>query len=103
MNKILMIIGGVVVAVLVVLGGMYAFDAPIGATITDKRCFSAEIDIKTDFGASVTLPDVPPQQCGAIQEDNYVKYHIRSGRTEIFESKGGACIWDTEHGVNGCG
>lgn len=106
MNKIITIVAGVLIVGLALIGALYAFDVGVGATITDKQCLQAggsTVDVKSDFfGAGATL-EVPFQQCGAIQKGNYVKFHIRSERSEIYESKGGACIYDTENGPNGCG
>ncbi len=103
MNKIFTIVGAIVVVGGLILGGLWAFDIGVGATIEGKRCVAGEIDIKTQwFGAETTLTDVPAQQCAAIQNGNFVEYHIRSERTSIWASEGGQCIWDTEHGPAGC-
>ena len=103
LKLILSVAGGLLVLGLAIIGGLYAFDAPVGATVDDKRCTAGEIDVISDFfGARTTVQDVPVQQCGAVQKGNYVSYYVRSERVSIYESKGGACIYDSVHGPGGC-
>lgn len=99
------------VALVVLLGGVgaiaYAADAPVEATIIEKDCPGAlrggpgEVTVKTKlFGIEHSL-DVPRDQCLAVQEGNFARYHVRSQRTELYDKEGGRCIFDSEKGI-GC-
>jgi hypothetical protein len=107
---ILVAVVGLVVLLGVVAGGYYATDGAVTATVTGKDCGSitsstGSVDIRTGFpvpGIPHTIPDMPRDKCQLVQAGNFVQYHLRSERTSIWASEGGACIWDTEFGPNGC-
>ena len=97
LHKILLGLGCLVGALVVVAGVAYAADAPLDATITEKNCAAstATVSIVTDLlGIRHTL-DMAHDQCGAIQEGNFVRYHVRSGHTIIYASEGGSCMFDS--------
>lgn len=100
-----------VVGLVVLLGGIggiyYATDGAVDATVTDKQCGfnGGTVTVVTEFpipGIEHTLQDVPSNQCSVINKGNFVRYHLQSERTSIWQSEGGACVYDTEYGVGGC-
>ncbi|MGB1698202.1 MAG: hypothetical protein ACPHK8_07360 [Thermoplasmatota archaeon] len=101
-GKIFAILGSLIFVGAAVIGGLFIFDAPVGGTVEDKDCINNLVDVKTDFFGLTSSAEVGAAQCASIQAGNYVKYYLRSERTSIFESKGGACIYDTENGPGGC-
>lgn len=79
---------------------LYATDAPVEATVTDKDCFVSEIAVKTkNFGLDHKVRDVPTQECAVIQVGNFVQYHLRTERTIVYASEGGACLYDSKTGT----
>lgn len=92
------IIASIVMGVLVLaIGVAYAADAPMDATIKEKNCAASQptVTVVTDlFGITKSLK-MTYDKCGAIQEDNFVRYHLRSGHTQIYSTKGGACVFDS--------
>lgn len=95
----------VVALLLAILGLAYAADYPVGATV-QERCTPLNgyaVPIRTDlFAIEHTVTGIPPQQCSLVGPGNYVEYRLRSGRVSMYETQGGACIFDSEHGVGGC-
>ena len=104
------IITGAVALVVVVAGigvGFYVSDYGMEATVIDKQCGSSgtggsllqvswSITVKTKaFGIEHTLEDVPPEQCGLINKGNFVRYHLQSQRTIVWQAEGKSCIYDT--------
>ena len=93
----LLIVGIVLGVVVLAVGVAYAADAPMDATIESKNCVSTEptVSIVTDlFGIQHTL-EMTHDKCSAIQPGNFVRYHLRSGHTQIFSTKGGICVFDS--------
>lgn len=89
-------------------GILYATDFALEATIIDKDCGGSggsgplrvleapEVSVETKlFGISHTIQDIPIEQCSTVQVGNFVKYHVRSERTIIYENEGGKCIYDS--------
>lgn len=77
-----------------------ASDQPIDATVEERDCAAvptgeSHVVVKTkSFGFKHTAP-VTFEQCRALPDHAFVQYHVRSGRTLIYEFEGGACIIDT--------
>lgn len=103
-GKIFAILGGLIFVAAAVIGGLFIFDAPVGGTIAHKKDCASEglVAVETDFFGLKADVDVGIARCTSIQVGNYVEYHLRSGETSIYESKGGACIYNTENGPGGC-
>ena len=89
--------GILVAAILVLVGGAYALDAPIDATIREKNCMSTDptVTVVTHLLGVVHTLKMTHDKCGIIQEDNFVRYHLRTGHTIIYSSEGGACVFDS--------
>lgn len=105
LKLILSIAGGLILIVLAVLGGYYATDGAVGATVTDKDCTAgfgstSVVTVTTAFpvpGVTTSLKDFDNAQCSVVQVDRtYAEYHLRSERTILYESEGGACLYDSE-------
>jgi len=108
LRLVLLSIVTVVGLLLAVVGIAYATDYAVEATVEDKQCGGVlggnAVTIQTKlFGIVHTVTGLPQQQCLAVNAGNFVQYHLRSGRTSIYHSEGGACIFDSEGGVGGCG
>lgn len=101
--------------VALVAGGaiVYATDYGLEAEVVAKDCGATtpggafplaapSVTVKTKLGGLRHTQGLPAQQCAVVQVGNFVVYHIRSGRTSLYESEGGACIYDSEGGVRGC-
>jgi len=96
---------------LAVVGGALAWMADYGveATVTRTDCVpsfggdaASTVSVQANLvplGADVKLPY---QQCVALQNGNFVIYHVRSGRTSLYQRQGGPCIYDSAGGVGGC-
>jgi hypothetical protein len=101
---IVLIVVGVVAAVGITVGVMYANDYGLEATVKDKECLptasSVEVETKL-FGIDHRVKDVPQDACGILQPGNFVRYHIRSQHTIIYEKEGGDCIYDSVKGFCG--
>ncbi len=104
LKLILSIAGGLILIVLAVLGGYYATDGAVGATVTDKDCgvgpgATSEVTVTTSFpipGVTTTLKEFDNTQCSAVTVDRtYAEYHLRSERTILYESEGGPCLYDS--------
>lgn len=97
MKKLLLVVG-IGLGVLILFAGVaYAVDAPVEATIREKDCLAVQptVSIVTELlGIPHTLK-MTQDKCSLIQKDNFVRYHLRSGHTTIFASKGGACVFDS--------
>lgn len=96
------------VAVAGVAGGiMYSTDTSVGATVIYKDCQGSIISnapqsivtVETKFpvpGIEHTVEEVDNSACHALNPGrSFVEYHIRSGRTILYESEGGQCLYDT--------
>ncbi len=96
------------VAVAVAAGGyLYATDYAMEATVKEKSCAfpitlpdaQNQVAVRTKvFSIDHTVTDVSDAVCGILRPGNFVEYHIRSGRTVLYESEGGDCLWDSESG-----
>ena len=84
--------------VAIAAGGAYIADYGLEGTVVEKRCPSLTVETKL-LGIRHTKDDVPLLQCGAIQVGNFVVYHIRSGRTLVYQSEGGRCLFDSDRGA----
>lgn len=100
------------VAILIV-ATLYVIDHPVDARVESKQCGGGIITFLPQQQARVTvrvlaldrlvtLDDLPPDQCALVNDGNHVRYHIRSGRTSIWQYEGGPCIWDSLYGLFGC-
>lgn len=100
---------GLVLLVVAMAGAFYLSDMPVGATVTDKSCAigigaRSTLEVTTKFpvpGVTHVITDFDNQQCHGLRagdNGNYAEHHLRSGRTILFESQGGACIWDSDKG-----
>jgi len=96
-KRVLIIVGIVLGVVILAVGVAYAADAPLDATIKQKNCTASQptVTIVTDlFGITHALK-MTHDKCSAIQNGNYVRYHLRSEHTQIYSTKGGACVFDS--------
>jgi len=107
---------GLIVALGAVVGIVYATDYGVQATVVGKDCGSSggssgggifpvsgpSVTVKTKMAGLRHTQSLPAEQCGIVQVGNFVIYHIRSGRTSLYQSEGGTCIYDSVGGVNGC-
>lgn len=125
---ILIGVGGVVGAIALTGGIMYAADAKVGADVTDARCAgggggggggllgnslapqasNSEVDVKTNFpipGIDHTVKEFDDDTCRTLDtlmlngKEPYAEYHIRSGHTILYDERGGQCLYDSETGV----
>jgi hypothetical protein len=95
------VIGVVILLVVVVIAAgafAYATDYGVEATVQEKECSlnPSTVTVKTKMGGLVETVDVARQECGIIEVGNFVIYHIRSGRTTIYNAEGGQCVYDTQ-------
>lgn len=101
------IVGLAIVLVGVVVGAVAIFwlsDGAIEADVVEKDCGLARSTVTVEtrwFGIRHTA-DVDRPQCEVVPQDGFVKYHVRSGRTVIYEAEGGECIWDTGSALGAC-
>jgi hypothetical protein len=102
---------GVVVALVAFAGIVYATDYGVEATVVGKDCGAGggvlplsapSVTVKTKVGALRHTQGLPAQQCAVVPVGGFVVYHIRSGRTSLYETEGGKCIYDSARGVGGC-
>ncbi len=104
---ILIAVVGLVAAVGVAGGVMYANDTAVGAKVVDKECKGSllstqpqsSVTIETQFpvpGIVHTVEQVDNNACHSLTEGrSFIEYHIQSGRTILYESQGGKCLYDT--------
>jgi hypothetical protein len=98
----------VVVLLLVVGGVAYASDYAVEATVVSKDCSGAlrgngSVTVQAKLlPIEYTATGLGAPECSAVNTGNFVKYHLRSERVSLYQSEGGRCIYDTEHGVGGC-
>ena len=108
------LVGVLVVAALVVFGGivgtgayLYATDYVLKADVQDTLCLGPlqpddanVVSVKTRvLGLDHDVKGIPDQQCQLLSEGNYVEYHVRSRHTTLYEEEGGRCIYDSLTGV----
>ena len=105
---------GVLALLAAIVGVAFAADAPVQATVTKTQCAppsvfgsaksAGDVTVKTKlFGILYTVGGMPAEQCNLVQANNFVTYHLRTKRTSLYVSEGGACIYDSVYGVAGCG
>jgi hypothetical protein len=100
-----LILGGLVVALLVTAGVLYASDYGLEATITETHCNSPlaaahSVTVQTKlFGIRQDVSDLDYQTCTALSPGNLVVYHIRTGRTLLYERDGAPCSYDSATGA----
>lgn len=90
------------VALTVVLGAAwYVADGRIDADVENKTCSfgGSSVTVVTRLFDITKVQSIQYQECLMVPQGGYVQYYIRSGRTVIWDSEGGDCIWDT--GRNG--
>ena len=93
----------ILVLLLVVLVGFgaifYFTDQHVDATIVEKRQESptepCTVKAKTERFGITQETEIQPQECALVRVGAFVQYYVRSQRTVIFASKGGACLWDS--------
>lgn len=108
----LLLAGVAIVALVAVVGGiLWATDYGLEATVVDKDCSGgllggasgSSVTVETKaFGIAHTMRDFPDAQCHGLRagdDGNFVRYHIRTGHTTLYEREGGDCIWDSRTGV----
>lgn len=89
---------GAVIALLLLVGLLaYATDYGMGATIVDKGRDSQGTFVvaETAIGGIKITRHVSGLQATAVQEGNYLIYHIRSGCMELYNREGGSRIYTT--------
>lgn len=79
---------------------MYASDYAVEGTVTEKHCAPPQPTVTVDVGifGSQTV-EVTQDQCGILEKNNHVVYHVRSGKTTVYQIKGGQCLYDSEKGI----
>lgn len=101
---------GLIVVVAAIGGIMYMTDTAVEATIVDKDCgggaitggANSQVTVKTKFpipGIETTLKDFDDRTCSIVragEDGNYVKFHVKSERTIMYEREGGACVYDSD-------
>jgi hypothetical protein len=103
---------GLIVALGAVVGIVYATDYGVQATVRSTQCGTpgflgsgagtGAVTIQTKIAGLRHTQAVPNDQCLLISPGNFVVYHIRSGRTSLYKSEGGTCIYDSVGGAGGC-
>ncbi|MEA3202666.1 MAG: hypothetical protein QOI63_332 [Thermoplasmata archaeon] len=102
---------GAVVALVAFAGIVYATDYGLQATVVSTSCHPAgvfggggtdSVTVKTKLGGLRHTQALPTEQCLAVPVGAFVVYHIRSGRTSVYASEGGECIYDSVGGAHGC-
>jgi hypothetical protein len=106
---------GLVVSLVAFAGIVYATDYGVEAVVVSKECGGSggspggpfplaapSVTVKTKLGGLRHTQSLPPQQCAVVQAGNYVVYHIRSGRTVLYDHEGGRCLYDSTGGLAGC-
>ncbi|HUR63594.1 MAG TPA: hypothetical protein VM241_03845 [Candidatus Thermoplasmatota archaeon] len=102
---------GAIVALAALAGIVYATDYGVEATVVSKDCGAGggvvplaapSVTVRTKVAGLRHTQGLPAQQCAAVPVGGFVVYHIRSGRTTLYESEGGSCIYDSVNGVGGC-
>lgn len=103
-------VGGLIVLVAAIGGIMYMTDTAVEATIVDKDCAGgvigggagSQVTVKTKFpipGIETTIKEFDDRTCSILragEDGNYVKFHVKSERTIMYEREGGACIYDSD-------
>lgn len=101
---------GLLVTAGAVGGIVYATDTQLEATVTDTECRGtplstaeqSRITVQTKWwGITHTVEDVPNDTCHKAGEGMFAQHWIRSGRTRVFLSEGGQCLYDSAKTV-GC-
>lgn len=107
---------GLVAALGLTAGGMWAADYGVEATVVNKECggpagpggpggiiptaSQSKVTVKTKLlGITHTLTDFPDDTCRILRagdDGNFVRYHLRSEHTILFEREGGPCIYDSK-------
>ncbi len=95
---------GLVAAIGVAGGVMYANDTTVGATVTQTQCSVGDVSIETKFpvpGITHTVQQVPFEQCNLLDPGkSFVEYRIKSGRTTLYEDDSKErCLYDSETGI----
>lgn len=96
-KRVLVIVGIALGVIVLGVGVAYAADAPLDASIQEKNCAASQptVGIVTDLFRITHTLKMTHDKCSAIQEGNFVRYHLRSGHTQIYSTKGGACVFDS--------
>lgn len=92
----------IVVLAVVAVAYAYATDMEVEASVVDKECNplgASTVTVRANLlGVTHTAP-VDTQVCALLQAENFVEYRLRSGRTSLYESEGGRCLYDSEQGL----
>lgn len=99
------ILTGLLLLVLVaggVVGFAYASDEAVDADVVSKQCglFGPNtVKVRTrlmglEYEAKVDYPT-----CHGLPGTAFIQYHVRSGRTVVYEREGGRCLFDTAHTI----
>lgn len=83
------------VAVAIVGALAYAADYGIGSTVVGKRSDTGGryVVAELEYGGFMVKKYVPLAAWGLLQDGNYAVYHVRSGVTDVYESKGGRLLF----------
>jgi hypothetical protein len=106
LGLVLRIAGGLLAVVLGLGGLAYATDYGVEATVVEHRCGAStllggsgagEATVRAKMLPTVrhTVTDLPSQVCNALHDGNLVVYHVRSGRTMLYDHDGGPCVYDS--------
>lgn len=100
MGRILTIL---ILAVVVLAGAaaiFYFTDQNIDATVKEKHCGAtpaqpSSIVAETKMFGFRKILDMDYTECHGIPQDAFVQFYVKSRRLVIFETEGGACLYDS--------
>ena len=101
-RRALVVGGGLMGALLLAALAAYTADAGFDAHVRSTHCDArgSTVNVETRWlGVDHAVRGVPYMTCLALHPGNVVTYHIRTGRTILYASDGGDCVWDTAHGA----
>jgi hypothetical protein len=88
------LVSGLLVGALLGVGA-YAVDYGVGSSVVGKGSDGSGYYVvaELDLGGLTVKKYVPLAGWGAIKVGNYAVYHVRSGVTDVFASKGGRLLF----------
>lgn len=115
-GRIVLVAAGVLLLVGGFVGALYAADYGIEADVVERHCAGAGpfagvgssggsyVVAQTRMGAFKHRVDLSGEKCAAVPDHGFAVYHIRTGRTILYQSQGGDCIYDSASTSGlGCG
>ena len=91
-----------VVLVLLVVGVLWALsfymsDGVVEADVKEKQCSpvgESSLTVKTRWFGIEQTKGLGYMECTGVPVGAYVQYHVKSGRTVVFDRQGGHCLFD---------